>query len=275
MGSHLIFMYRLVVLLSLAFGVPVKDLVLQSKISASTKSKRLYWKNAYKDPITFMFIETESIPEKWSKLIRHLRTTTYDALKMWEKSSALRFIEVTDAEKAEIKISFENETHDCDGVQTSFGQGVLAHAYYPGTRHRNDIAGDIHINNVINWEFDVENVEKYSSSYHLFSVLVHELGHSLGLDHVSDNSAIMFPSTSSIGVVSDPKQDLPEVDRMNVMKLYDEPVFSKIWTAVIIIFAVLTALIAVYLLIKYKTEFGKTLQEESRSRPKLIKAQMT
>lgn len=267
-------MYRLVVLLSLAFGVPVKDVVLQSKISASTRSKGLYWKNAFKDPLTFMFIETESIPEKWSKLVRHLRTTTYDAMKMWEKSSALRFIEVTDPEKAEIKISFESETHNCDGVQTSFGQGVLAHAYYPGTRHRNDIAGDIHINNVIDWEFDVENVEKYSSSYHLFSVLVHELGHSLGLDHVSDKSAIMYPSTSSIGVVSDPKQDLPEIDRMNIIKLYDEPVFSKTWTVGIIIFAGSTVLIAAYLLIKYKTELGKPLQDESRSRPKAIKGQI-
>ena len=72
--------------------------------------------------------------------------------------------------------------------------GVLAHAYQPGTESifgtGGTITGDMHI----------DNQEDWVGSFDLASVILHELGHSLGLGHSADVNAIMFPTYSGVNV---------------------------------------------------------------------------
>ena len=65
--------------------------------------------------------------------------------------------------------------------------GVLAHAYQPGTQSifgvGGTIAGDMHI----------DSSEDWVGTFDLASVILHELGHSLGLGHSTDINAVMYP----------------------------------------------------------------------------------
>ena len=65
--------------------------------------------------------------------------------------------------------------------------GILAHAYFPST---GDIAGDAHFSIDKAWEYR-KSTKKYSD-VDLFLVMVHELGHSLGLDHSHRKEDIMY-----------------------------------------------------------------------------------
>ena len=56
----------------------------------------------------------------------------------------------------------------------------------------------------------------------MFKVVVHELGHSLGLDHSRDKNAVMYPYYT--GVLSFGSYDLPQDDLEgsgNIFQLYD------------------------------------------------------
>lgn len=65
--------------------------------------------------------------------------------------------------------------------------GVLAHAYQPGTEAifgaGGTIAGDMHL----------DSSEDWVNTFDLSSVILHELGHSLGLNHSEDVNSIMYP----------------------------------------------------------------------------------
>ena len=65
----------------------------------------------------------------------------------------------------------------------------LAHAYAPGTQttfSNGSIAGDIHIDNNNDWVNSID----------LATVLLHEIGHTLGLDHSTVTGSIMFATYS-------------------------------------------------------------------------------
>lgn len=69
-------------------------------------------------------------------------------------------------------------------------KGVLAHAWFPG---QGEISGDIEINDEWNWV----PATKWQRLSHppLVPILIHEIGHSLGLKHDSlDAESIMYPS---------------------------------------------------------------------------------
>ncbi|KAK5644616.1 hypothetical protein RI129_005916 [Pyrocoelia pectoralis] len=79
--------------------------------------------------------------------------------------------------------------------------GVLAHAFFPQN-------GDIHFDNDEKWDLGGKD-----DKIDFFSVALHELGHSLGLDHSNVAEAVMFPTYS---VWTELSQD--DIDR--IQKLY-------------------------------------------------------
>ncbi|XP_043547064.1 stromelysin-1-like [Chiloscyllium plagiosum] len=103
------------------------------------------------------------------------------ALQVWSDVTPLTFVRLYSGE-ADIRISFASRSHgdfsDFDGEG-----GVLAHAFAPGA----DLGGDAHFDEDERWTLS-------RSGINLFFVAAHEFGHSLGLGHSKQRSALMFPT---------------------------------------------------------------------------------
>ncbi|XP_037534031.1 collagenase 3 [Nematolebias whitei] len=113
---------------------------------------------------------------KKSDVDRAIRT----ALNVWSEVTPLTFKKLYEG-NADIMISFGTREH---GDHNPFDgpDGLLAHAYPPGQ----GIGGDTHFDEDEHWTKD-------SSTYNLFIVAAHELGHALGMSHSSDPGALMYP----------------------------------------------------------------------------------
>ncbi|XP_030835965.1 matrilysin-like [Strongylocentrotus purpuratus] len=100
-------------------------------------------------------------------------------IQWWSDVSALTFEYTADPANADIAISFVSGDHG-DGLP--FDGTDLAHAFLP-VDLLGPIAGDVHLNDAIHWvSFD---------DGFLF-VILHELGHSLGLSHSQDTNSLMY-----------------------------------------------------------------------------------
>ncbi|KAF7663043.1 hypothetical protein LDENG_00220000 [Lucifuga dentata] len=108
------------------------------------------------------------------------------ALKVWADVTPLRFTGIYNG-TADIMISFNHLFHD-DFYPFDGPNGSVAHAFAPAP----GIGGDVH--------FDNDEIFTYRSTkkFDLFHVAAHEFGHSLGLDHSDDTSALMHPTFRKI-----------------------------------------------------------------------------
>jgi hypothetical protein len=74
---------------------------------------------------------------------------------------------------------------------------VLAHAYLPGTEALygagGTLTGDVHVNAAKTWVDDPFEADD-GALYDLQTVLLHEVGHALGLGHSDIDGSVMFPS---------------------------------------------------------------------------------
>jgi regulation of enolase protein 1 (concanavalin A-like superfamily) len=102
-----------------------------------------------------------------------------------------------------------------------FDPQVLAHAFYPAPLTSESAAGDIHFNDGVSWGAGD------ASRYDVFSIMLHETGHSLGLTHSSDPEAVMYPMYR--GIVS----GLTATDVAAARLLYSAPAasLSSEWTS--------------------------------------------
>ena len=89
-----------------------------------------------------------------------------------------------------------------------FAPETLAHAFYPAPTAPESIAGDIHFNDTFDWGAGDP------ARYDVFTVALHEAGHSLGLAHSSNPSSVMYPMYR--GIVS----GLAEDDVAAIQSLY-------------------------------------------------------
>lgn len=173
------------------------------------------------DSLTELVFNTKLDTHLWSKpqLTYHFRTINEytknmvrSAFAFWERETQFRFSEVGNFEQADIVVSVEKPIHkatlrpgvvrDCD----EFSRTTLAHALYPTP----NIKSYAHFNVRANWDRN-----------DFWSTAVHELGHILGLKHIQDKSAIMYPYSINVPKVT----QLPPADRKYIESLY--PVYGR------------------------------------------------
>ncbi|KAL6471159.1 hypothetical protein MHYP_G00198090 [Metynnis hypsauchen] len=129
------------------------------------------------------------------------------AFKLWSDVVPLKFVRVSH-NQADIIITFTRKAHG-DFFPFDGPRGVLAHAFEPG----GGVGGDVHFDDDELWTVG----RRQSVGYDLFTVAAHELGHSLGLSHSKDPSALMFPKYKYLNSA---KYKLPEDDTLGIQSLY-------------------------------------------------------
>ncbi|KAM8837217.1 matrix metalloproteinase-17 isoform 2-T2 [Spinachia spinachia] len=138
------------------------------------------------------------------------------AFKAWSDETPLRFQRLhsdvgTAPSGGDIRVNFARSFHD-DGYPFDGQGGTLAHAFFPG---RQEVAGDAHFDDDEIWSYRDDS----GRSTDLFTVAVHEFGHSLGLSHSSSDPSIMRPYYQ--GPVGDIENfRLAQDDQMAIQQLY-------------------------------------------------------
>ena len=163
-----------------------------------------YPKKWNKDTV-YYYIETINIPLLLTK--RQLLTAINLAMTTWDIEIPVRFRSTRNIKLADIIIAFEDANTN---VYFSDRPSVLAYAYFPGTT----LSGTIVFNSTYIWDTkgkgikakkalelglidNIENSNNTLKTYNILHVLIHELGHSLGLTHditgVNDGRDVMDP----------------------------------------------------------------------------------
>jgi len=112
--------------------------------------------------------------------------------------------------------------------------GVLAHAFYPDDINSETTAGDVHFDDDETW-----SVGGAGDTIDVYSVALHELGHSLGLKHSIDTSAVMYAyyqivtglhADDIVGIrtlyAAEPDWSLGDMDGNGIVGLGDFSIFA-------------------------------------------------
>ncbi|XP_072395155.1 matrix metalloproteinase-16-like [Diabrotica undecimpunctata] len=136
--------------------------------------------------------------------------------KIWEEASKFKFtyLQVPNP-NPDITITVVPKQHyfryNCQGNSAcpyTFTSGVLAHSYFP------PVTGciEIHMNSNLTWDFSLNSTAEGRTNF--FAVLLHEVGHALGLSHSSDRKAVMYPFYQALPT------NISEDDKMGLEELY-------------------------------------------------------
>lgn len=127
------------------------------------------------------------------------------AFQAWSAVCFLTFTEIGGT--GDIAIGFLTGNHG-DGSPFDGPSGVLAHGFFPPP-NGGAIAGDLHFDDAETW-----TTNNPPTGIDFLSVAIHEIGHTLGLNHSADANAIMFAFYSGI------KQNLAIDDINGIRSIY-------------------------------------------------------
>nr|XP_023845435.1 matrix metalloproteinase-17-like [Salvelinus alpinus] len=153
-----------------------------------------------------------SYPTSSSLSRETIRSLVFYALRVWADPTPLEFHEVGGSEGADMQVDFLHGFHG-DGYPFDGAGGAVGHAFFPSDPAR---AGGVHLDAEEEWAFR----QPASEGTDLFTVLVHEFGHALGLSHSSARRSVMRPYYQS--PVGDPLHyRLGPHDLEHITRLYD------------------------------------------------------
>ena len=130
------------------------------------------------------------------------------ALAAWASYADLSFSETDkDGQTRSLDVLWATGSH---GDSSAFDgpNGVLAHAYFPAPPNPETIAGDMH--------FDEGDYWSLTADVHMFTVALHEAGHSLGLAHSDVPGAVMY------AYYGGPVADLEADDIAGIRAIYSD-----------------------------------------------------
>ena len=131
------------------------------------------------------------------------------AFREWQKFGNVTLAPGGEASSSRtLVIRFASGEHG-DGMSFDGSGGTLAHTFYPSPPNPEAIAGDMHL--------DADESWRIGTGIDLFTVVLHEAGHALGLGHSDQPGAVMYPYYRfAYGLTSD--------DIAGIQDLYGAPV---------------------------------------------------
>ena len=152
--------------------------------------------------ISFYFINgTDQLPgDEEYELVRQ-------AFAIWGEFTNLTFSETTNAANADIEIAWLRGNHG-DGDPFDGAGDILAHASVPNPYRERKL--ELHFDDDERW------VNSATQDVDVLTVAIHEIGHTLGLDHSRDENAIMYAAYFG------PRRSLSSDDVAGIQALYGE-----------------------------------------------------